>query len=440
MKLKSRPQDFKVTELLQEGLLLAKGEHRVYRVTKRKCTSLEAAQELGHELGVAPGEVALAGLKDRQGVTTQFMSVSRGKPLRIRREGLLIEDVGCLRRPLESGDSRGNGFEIVVRDLGPRELQRMRKGLEFVREFGLPNYFDEQRFGNLRHGQGWILLELLHGRVEEGLKHLLTRISRFDDQHHKAFKSALFRYWGDWRACRDIAGRFGAHHSVFEHLRHTENDFAGAFQHISYRIRLIHLFAYQSHLWNRAVANYLEQVCDPHKTFSLPSHEGKLVFPKFEVPIETEWHGNFPLVGEKLAGVADPIQLRLYRALLKKDGLEGRRLHCDVPGFSLKAEERELVVRPLDLRIRPAEPDPLNPGRSLVKVKFELPRGSYATLVLRRLMGATREEEQGEEPTRAHGGGFRSGARGASRGARAGQVGRGGARRPRGQVWPRDSR
>ena len=58
-----------------------------------------------------------------------------------------------------------------------------------------------------------------------------------------------------------------------------------------------------------------------------------------------------------------------------------------VPGFALKAEPRAAVVFPRDLRLRPAETDPLHRGRKLVRLAFSLPRGSYATLVVRRLIG-----------------------------------------------------
>jgi tRNA(Glu) U13 pseudouridine synthase TruD len=35
---------------------------------------------------------------------------------------------------------------------------------------------------------------------------------------------------------------------------------AGAFRRVAGRLRLIHLYAWQSHLWNRAVARYLESI------------------------------------------------------------------------------------------------------------------------------------------------------------------------------------
>ena len=46
MKLKSRAADFRVRELLAPEVLQKKGEFRVYRVIKRKLTSLEAAEVL----------------------------------------------------------------------------------------------------------------------------------------------------------------------------------------------------------------------------------------------------------------------------------------------------------------------------------------------------------------------------------------------------------
>ena len=57
-----------------------------------------------------------------------------------------------------------------------------------------------------------------------------------------------------------------------------------------------------------------------------------------------------------------------------------------VPGFQLKGEDRSLFVTPRHLRVRPSERDPLNRGLRLIKLRFELPRGSYATLVVKRLL------------------------------------------------------
>ena len=98
---------------------------------------------------------------------------------------LKIETAGFAKEALDSSHSEGNRFQIIVRDLSPLELDRLRESIDPVREFGLPNYFDEQRFGNLRHGQGWIALDLLHGDTEGALKRLIASASTHDNRENK---------------------------------------------------------------------------------------------------------------------------------------------------------------------------------------------------------------------------------------------------------------
>jgi len=388
VKIKQKPTDFKVTELLDEDVLVKRGPHRVYRVTKRQQTSLEAADILADLAGVRAGDVSMAGLKDRQGVTRQYMSIPKGKTVDFQRNEFRVETVGSCEEEISSSHSQGNAFEIVVRDLGEQELTRARKALDSVREFGMPNYFDEQRFGNLRHKQGWIARDLMQGRAESALKRLLTGVSDFDNKHNRSFKSALFRNWGKWNTCRDIAGKFGQHHSIFEHLRRNDGDFKGAFRFVSSRIRLIHLYAIQSHVWNRVLAGTIEQNVDSAKRFTFRTLEGKLVFPLYEVRLPDSWQNKLTLPGPSLEGVTDEDQRKRFAGVFADGDLSVETFRIDdVPGFALKPEQRDAVVIPKDLRLRPPEPDPMNRGKKFVRLSFSLPRGSYATLVVRRLIG-----------------------------------------------------
>ena len=163
-RIKQRSEDFRVRELLCDGVLRPSGEWRVFRVIKRKLTSLEAAARLAELAGVAAGDVSMAGMKDRQGVTVQHMALRGGRDVSWRDERLRIEEVGCTDAPLTSEASSGNSFEIVVRGLDRVEIERMRTNVPLVREQGVVNYFDDQRFGNPRHGQGWIALQLMRGQ------------------------------------------------------------------------------------------------------------------------------------------------------------------------------------------------------------------------------------------------------------------------------------
>jgi tRNA pseudouridine13 synthase len=451
MKLKQRVGDFRVRELLRRDYLGESGEHRVYRVTKRKLTSDEAARAIAADAGVEHGAISMAGLKDRQGLTTQYMSLPRGPAVRLATGDLKVETAGFAATALTSDDSLGNAFELTVRDLRGGDIHRLRINLPLMREHGTPNYFDDQRFGNLTHGQGWIYKGLCLGQTEEALKRLLGARSPRDDDRHRRFKDGIERHWGDWRELRDAAGRFGAHHSVFEHLAREPEDFAGAFDHIATRLKVIHLFAWQSHLWNRALVEWMRDLVPVDERVVIDSEEGTLLAYPAAPPPALLSRPTLNLPGERLADVLDPFERGLYERVLAEDGLAPERMAvAGVRGFHLKGEPRAVIVRPEHLRVRPPEPDNLNPGFSAVRVRFELPRGSYATLVVKRLfaeaLGERREREEarrertGDEPRRFDGpprpGPYRSGppgSHGSERGRDRGRDGggeRGGGRGP----------
>ena len=404
MKLRQRVGDFRVRELLQEGYLRESGEWRVYRVTKSKMTTLEAAAALARELGVPTAEVGLAGLKVRQGIAVQHMSVRHGRDCRLRDPRLRIEPVGFADEPLTSARSEGNGFELCVRRLDGKQITALRTCLVRVRRNGLINYFDEQRFGNLRHNQGWIAKRLILGEHEEALWTLLAGRSPHDGARARAEKGELRAAWGNWVACREVALRFGQHHSIFEHLARRPGDFGGAFRHVASRIRLIHLYAFQSHLWNRAVAAHAREATPIEERAVVAGWEGPMVFSNGPVPAGAGLGDTFRLPGPRLEDVSDPLQRRLLEEALAAEDLKPSQLSIEgVPGFQLKGEDRPLRVVPSHLRVRPAEFDRENPGSRMVRIRFELPRGSYATLVVRRLfataVGETRERRK-ERPQR----------------------------------------
>lgn len=395
MKVKQRSDDFRVRELLGADVLAPRGEFRVYRVIKSKLTSFEAAHALAQEAGANSGDVSMCGLKDRQGVTLQHMAVRHGPAVSVRTAELRIETAGFASEPLDSKASEGNAFEIVLRGLQKEDLDTLRTNAPALRERGLINYFDDQRFGNLRHGQGWIALELMRGQHEAALRALLTARSPHDDHKARAFKRALDSYWGDWSSCRDIAGKFGEHHSLFEHLKRSPQDFPGAFYHLASRLRLIHLYAYQSHLWNRAVADWVRARVEPTKRVVLKCAEGPLVYPEIDVDLATPADASFRLPGPRMADVKDKEQFELLADVLAHDQLVPAQFVIEgVSGFQLKGEERPLFVTPQHLRLRPARPDALNSGALSIEVRFELPRGAYATLVVRRLLESSAAHSQ----------------------------------------------
>jgi tRNA pseudouridine13 synthase len=404
VKLKQRPADFRVRELAVHGYLSPAGPYRVYRVTKEKLTSREAAAAIAAEAGVAAAAVSMAGLKDRQGVSTQFMSVEGGRRVRLAARDLRVEEIGRAGEPFTSRWSRGNAFEIVVRDLERGELERLEESLSFVGEHGLPNYFDEQRFGNLRHRQGWVARQLMLGERERALWLLVAQPSPFDDEPSRHMKRALGLHWGDWETCRKIAKRFGRHRAVFERLIADPADFAGALGGVSAQVRLIHLYAWQSHLWNRAVSRLVTREFQASARVVVESAEGELACWRVPPGAAFGAEATFRLPGAGLDDVRDERQRALLADALAEHRLVPSRFRIEgLAGFVLKGEDRRLVLRPDKLRSSaPRAPRAGERGAS-VELCFELPRGAYATLVVRRLFAraARAARERSGAQTRA---------------------------------------
>jgi len=148
--LRASPEDFKVDEIL--GFAASgEGPHALLTVRKRGANTEWVARELARAAGCKPFEVGFAGLKDRNAVTTQAYTVPRGKRaaaefLGLKGEGYEVIESAAHQRKLPRGALEGNRFEIVVRELDC-DRQRVAERVQAIARGGVPNYFGPQRFG-----------------------------------------------------------------------------------------------------------------------------------------------------------------------------------------------------------------------------------------------------------------------------------------------------
>jgi tRNA pseudouridine13 synthase len=390
MRLKRTQNDFRVSEILDDDSLLGDGPFAVYRVTKRGLTTFEAADLLAKAAGVERTAVAYAGLKDKDGITSQVMTVESGKPVTFRDKAMTIRPLGKAVRAIESGDSKGNSFEIFVRDLEADDMRRIRVNLNQVRKAGLPNYFDDQRFGCLRHGQGFVVRSLLRNDFEGALRALLAAPSRYGAEPVEKFKKGIQQRWGNWEDLADYT-RNRRGFSVFEHLKSNPGDFRGALERgVATRERTIHLFAYQSYLWNRAVSLKIQEVVEEADLAWLPCDAGPLpVYRGIATSMYKELQDfELPLLGPDTEMTEETE--RLYKKVFRHEGLPmSAFLELDLGGFRPQSEMRSVLVDPEFLRAAPAETDEIYRRRQKMRVRFSLPRGHYATLVCKRLLMPT---------------------------------------------------
>ncbi len=147
--LKSAPEDFVVEETLSfsaDGL----GEHDLVWIEKRGANTEWVARGLARFAKVPQVAVGFAGLKDRHAITRQHFTVQLpGRSVdwsNLELAGVQVLSVARHSRKLKRGALVGNGFELVLRDVAG-DRALADTVLDRLRTQGAPNYFGTQRFG-----------------------------------------------------------------------------------------------------------------------------------------------------------------------------------------------------------------------------------------------------------------------------------------------------
>ena len=388
MKIKQRPEDF----VVREGYRFdpePDGPVWVYRMDKQKVSTLQALERISTQFAVRRRDLSICGLKDKQGRTEQLIGV-RGGALGdsevVQSGDLRLKLIGRAAQPLSSRNITANRFEVTVRDLSPEEAERAPESAAEVERVGVVNYFDSQRFGFLKHGQGFIARHLLRGDWEGALKAFLATPSELDRTDDAKVKAFWREHWGEWqlRAPHDAAKRYAP---VLRRLREDPRDFKGAFLHIDRRLRTMALYELQSFLWNEGVKRYLSASIPAAEMIGLRYQVGALLFPRaLPRDLRDELSGRtFPLLAPD-SRIDDPRIRDAALGALRAQGLSLDQLRVSDAPLFFKHEERPLFVRPGKLRVHGPRADELNRGRLKVNLSFTLPPGAYATLVVRRVL------------------------------------------------------
>lgn len=160
------PADFRVTELPRYSPS-GEGDHCFVRIRKCGVTSWEAAARLAGALGRRPGDVGLAGIKDRQAVAEQWLSVPDVEPadaLGLDLPGVEILEAARHVHKLRTGHLAGNRFVVRLCGVGEEAPARAEAILEHLVKAGAYHYFGPQRFGS-RGDNAQLGRELLDGEI-----------------------------------------------------------------------------------------------------------------------------------------------------------------------------------------------------------------------------------------------------------------------------------
>lgn len=206
-ELKQEPAHFVVEELpLYEPQ--GQGSHLYIRIHREGMTTREVVKALSQEFALAQSQIGYAGLKDKEARCTQTFSIDTADMDETEAQRRVSESLGLavhwVKRhgnKLKRGHLLGNRFEVLVSGVEEKALPRAQAIADALSQRGLPNYFGEQRFGVAGDNAE------AGRRLIKGIGGKTPRQKWLRGLMLNAFQSGLFNRWLAERIQRNEFGR-----------------------------------------------------------------------------------------------------------------------------------------------------------------------------------------------------------------------------------------
>ncbi|MFT4892359.1 MAG: tRNA pseudouridine13 synthase [Candidatus Nanohaloarchaea archaeon] len=363
-EIKEQVNDFIVEELASHETD-EEGDHLIVKLRKQNMTTMEAISKLSNMLHISKNRIGYAGNKDKRAVTEQHISiqgVTQEDVNQVFTDEFELEVVGR-NGHIGLGNLDANRFEIAIRQLNLPVQDLRDRTLKIVDEMDnkFPNYFGKQRFGSSRpitHQVGRLILK------EEYEEAVWTYIAKPYDQEYKSIRKIRDELW-ETREVEDAAEKFPEQYryekALLYHLTKNPGDYKGAIKRLPDGLQQLFIHAYQSWVFNRVLSRLID--------------EGWYE-PEYEIP----------LVGYK-TDLKDGKPENMIEEILEEEGVsqEDFRLQ-NFPDLRSEGTYRRAFADFRNFEVLEIDEDDLNMNMNKMAVKFDLPKGAYATVFLREIM------------------------------------------------------
>ena len=391
-RLRSSHEDF-VVEELPLPISDPDGPYLICRLTKTNWELQRAVKEIAKRLGISHRRIAWAGTKDKNAVTTQFISIYDVSPEavgQVHLADITLEVVGRSQHSLVLGGLAGNRFDITIRDCIAEDLPERVQAATEVASVGIPNYYGLQRFGVVRPVTHVVGESILKGDYEGAVA---TYVGRSYPRESEVAQQARNHFAKTRDARAGLAAlpvQMTYERAMLNHLVANPGDYAGALQALPPKLLSLLVSAFQSYLFNSALSSRIEAGL----TLTEPEVGDRLLFANGREDIVSGRNrqaallqirrgrcrialfipGSEPIVSH---GPMDEI----LQDLMQKSGIDTGNFERASRFVSTKFAG---VLRPISLTTD-VEADVVDAS---VRLRFTLPPGHYATTVCREYMKA----------------------------------------------------
>ncbi len=379
---KQTPADFQVEEIPLYPCS-GEGEHLYLWIEKTGITTHELLTQLARKLKIRERAIGYAGLKDARALTRQMVSIpfdcldrlghltlEKAKILKIDRHG----------NKLRLGHLKGNLFTITLHETIADPRPRLEAILAALQKCGIPNLFGEQRYGSLGNSAQLGQL-LLRKNYADFIRELIGDPAKIVDNAWRQAAQCYRR--GDLPgALKTLPRRMGDERRLLQALATGQSQRNAVFT-LPHPLLRLFLSAAQAHLFDQLLFRRLPDLGQLQDGDIAVKHANGACFRVLQAALEQsraerlEISPSAPLFGHKVL-IAAGIQGDAERDILRRNNLQlsdwklGR-------GLTMAGERRPLRVPLVASEITAVH-------RNSVTLRFSLPRGSYATSLLREVI------------------------------------------------------
>ena len=395
------PEDFIVREISDPPRKKDNGDYTIATVTARNWETNRLVRLMSRSMGVSRDRIGFAGTKDKRAVTTQLMSFYGTPDMvdKIDLKDVEIKDVYRGARGIGIGDLIGNDFEITVKDCTmDRTLikETVDTNTEIIRKTGgFPNYFGVQRFGSVRPVTHLVGERLVRGDIKGAVMTYISYSTPEEEQDLQDKRRELedISKWPE--LYNTIPSKMSFEKIMVGTMLNDPDNWIAAIESVPPNLQMMFTHAYQSWLFNEMLSKRMDaglplnmpvegDIVIPLDANKIPQHENPILTTSKNIDLVTrQCRAGRAFVTITLFGSDGELAEGEMGEIERKVIEDNRLSHEDfvIPGLprcTSKGSRREIICPLKNLECEINEDN--------YKLKFMLPKGNYATCLLREYM------------------------------------------------------
>lgn len=365
-KIKSKDEDFLVSEVLSEKALeniSKEGDFAVYKLKKQNIDTTHALSSIFKKNNL---RLKSLGLKDATAITEQYVCSEKKSTSidNISESKYSLKRIGFTKKPLSKKDMIGNQFQIKITD----NIKDISKFAEFDK---ILNFYGYQRFGSKRPVTHLIGKALLQQNYMKAVEILLSFTSDYDTVENSQLRKNLKNKSNYEQILDKIPFQMDLERIVVNQMV-QDNDPKKAIRALPLTIRRFYLQAYQSFLFNKTLSMAFidgEDLSSPkqgdvcynkngiiEKSSNVPGQRLAIPFVGYSYYKKTRFHYQISKIFESEEITPKDFFLKEMQEISNEGGFRHASIKCT------------------------------NISTNDNWIKFTLSRGSYATIVMREIM------------------------------------------------------